>query len=239
MKEKSRHQTVSLVRPEAFRIIFCCSLCVMLGIGIIMSRIAIGATLWWNDFIAEDNPVLRRFGANNICIYFDKPPFTYFSAATWIVLLINVSFYQIRDMFRTHDAYCDGHISKKFYTITTAIETTKLKYCTPDESMIMHTMPYVFLIDAFFFIAIKIFLYFKVTDITDHYPIRMLGIMYFVLFLLSAIGKSFIILEWTTDCTVISEQSFLVLICPFFVVNAILETVTIDRIMVVLEQFLN
>ena len=260
MKEELGHQhdeyqTILLVRPEAFRMIFYCGFFVMLGIGIIMSRI--GEALGWNDFSTEDNPILRRFGANNICIYFDEPPFTYFSAAIWVVLLINVLFYQISDMFRTHDAYCDGHISKKFYRyykITSGIETIIFIYFTqslavkPDESMIMHTMPYVLLIYAFFLISMKRFLYFKVTGITDHYPIliRILGIIYIILLLSSAIGKSFIILpnlfgahmweidglEWTSDFTEINEPlfSFLVLVCPFLVyttLNARLETITL------------
>ena len=168
MKEELRHrhdeyQTVSLVLPKAFRIIFYSGFFVMLGIGIIMSRIAIGA--------------------NNICIYFDEPPCAYFSAAIWVVL-INVLFYQISDMVRTHDAYCDGHISKKFYRdykITSGIETTINIYFTqsltvkPDESMI----------DARFSIAMERFLHFKVTGITDHRPIQMciLGIIYIILLL--------------------------------------------------------
>ena len=58
--------------------------------------------------------------------------------------------------------------------------------------MIMHTMPYVFLFDGFFSIAMKVFLFFKVTGIADHYPIS-IRIIYYII-MSSAIGKSFIIL---------------------------------------------
>ena len=257
--KSGEYQTILLVRPEAFRIIFYCGFFIMLGIGVVLSYV--GAELGWNDFSTEDNPIIRRFGANNICIYFDDPPFTYFSAAIWVVLLVNIFLYQVTDFFRTHDVYCDGQIGTKFYLYyktTTIIETLIFIYFTqslavkPDESMIIHTMPYVFLIYAFFLIAIKRFIYFKITGITDHYsfPMRVLGGVYIALLLLSAIGKSFIILpnlygahmweidglEWTRDFTDINEPlfSFLVLICPFFVywtLNARLETITftIDR----------
>ena len=199
----------------------------------------------------ENNSILQRFGGNNICIQFDEQPFTYFSAAIWVVLLINVLFYELSGMFRTHDAYCDRHTSKKFYgyyKITTGIETTILIYFTqslavkPDESMMMHTMPYVVLIDALVLIVMKRFLYFKVAGIADR--CRMLDIIYIILLLSSPIGKSFIVLsnlfgahmwqmdglEWTSDCTEINEPLFLVLMCPFFVyitLNAGLQTITL------------
>ena len=210
------------------------------------------AAFAWNDLSTKDNSILQRVDANNICIHFDEPPFTYFSDAIWAVLLINVLFYELCDMFRTYDADCDVHTSKKccrYYKITIEIETTIFIYIRtrlavkPDESMMVHIMPYVVLIDALFLVVMKRFLYFKVTGIADCYGI--LDIIY-ILLLLSPIGKSFIVLsnlfgahmwridglEWTSDCTEIDELlfSFLVLICPFFVyitLNAPLQTITL------------
>ena len=97
------NQTIILVRPEAFRILFYCGFFIMLGTGVIVSFL--GADQKWNKFKVDDNPIKRRFGANNICIFFDDPPFTYFSASFWVVLLILVLCYQVTDFLRVHDAY--------------------------------------------------------------------------------------------------------------------------------------
>merc|ERR1719300_1407346 len=76
----------------------------------------------------EDNPVLNRFGTNNICVYFDDPPFNLIASTLWFPSQIMLLSFDLFDFIRVRDHYLETNdqypITKGFYvyyTITTII----------------------------------------------------------------------------------------------------------------------
>ena len=247
--------TIILIRPEAFRLLFYIFFIFLAGIAVGLTEM--GHKLGWNNFDTQNNPILTRFGANNLCVFLDEPPFIYISASLWVLCLLSFLFFQICDFFRTKDRYNDGYLNYKYYVyykISTIIEIIIFIFFTqslavrPKDSMIIHTMPYVLITYAFFLLCLKKYIYYYITGLTHGYGLvsRIIAYIYIILLFVSLIGKSFIIvpnlfgarmweiegLEWTGPFSAINGPlfEFLTLVCPlpiYWKIGAKLRTITI------------
>lgn len=152
--------TTIVIIPETFRMWFYLCFFTFMILAYLVSR---------NVVDTNDNPVLNRFGANNICIYFDVPPFSLISATLWMPVTLSLLIYSFFDYYRAYDSYIDGEISKCFwiyYSISTFYEAFAIIFAiqftatTPFESIYIHTLAFMVLTYAFWTLAFKKFLYF-------------------------------------------------------------------------------
>jgi len=153
------------LHPEAFRMLFYIYFIWFVICGYIV-------TMTWSDFDPEDNPILNRFGINNVCVLFDDPPFSLFASTLWFPAQILLLSFELFDYIRVRDHYLDGDdrypVSKGFfvyYTISTAIESLSV-VCfgqvfatSPTEHIYMHTWPFTMLLITLWLMVLKRFLY--------------------------------------------------------------------------------
>ena len=117
---RNDQSTHIIIGPDAFRIWF------YLGF-IIFTCIAL-AVKPLSELDLNDNPILNRFGVNNICVYFDLPPFAHMSAPLWLPQVFNLLLFEWFDFYRVYDDYYDeeNDIDKcffKYYTICSILES--------------------------------------------------------------------------------------------------------------------
>ena len=155
--------------PEAFRMWFYYGLWIFLILSIFIS-------IMWADIPYDDTPFIKYFNANNICVFFDYPPFNYFACILWLPIAGMLIIYELLDQFRVYDAYHDKEISHRFYqwyTACTIFESvsfvcvTQVFATTPQENWIIHTVPYLMLTYALWTMAVKRFMYLRKTGILD------------------------------------------------------------------------
>ena len=96
-------ETHLVIIPESFRMLF------YLGI-IIFSFSAIFVSATWAGIDYDDNPIYNRFGYNNICIFYDFPPWAYFGATLWVPQVVNFLIFEVFDNFRIYDHYVDTNV---------------------------------------------------------------------------------------------------------------------------------
>jgi len=150
--------------PEAFRMCFYVYFIFFMMVGIFVSST-------WAETDLEDNPILNRFGANNLCIYLDDPPFSVFGATLWFPAEVMVLSYELLDWVRLYDHYIDAgcdEIHRGFfiyYTCSTVFESMccivfpQVFATSPTENIYMHSWPYFLLLYALWFILLKRLLY--------------------------------------------------------------------------------
>ena len=110
------NKTLSVtIVPESFRTYFYISfyLFVLLAITITMGS----RNEAERDEILEDNLIKKLFGANNICIFWDDPPFSYMAAFFFLPTITILLIYLVFDAIRVYFNYTTGHFSKTFYKI--------------------------------------------------------------------------------------------------------------------------
>jgi len=175
LKECGDTETHFEVFPESFRICFTVYfLC--------FCAIAIFVTVNFGTTDMTDNPVLNRFGYNNVCVMFDDPPFAIFGSTLWFPATILLMSFEFFDYIRVYDHYYDRDedypISKGFlvyYTISTVFESasvilfTQIFATSPTEHIYMHTLPFLMFMFAFWLIALKRFLYLRIVGIVPRY----------------------------------------------------------------------
>ena len=94
------------VVPESLRTYFYIEFWLFCFIGMIVSK------LFSKTFNDEQNPIKDRFGNNNICIYFDEPPFSYFGAALFIPIILTGVLYLFVDIVRVYFNMLNPNIRK-------------------------------------------------------------------------------------------------------------------------------
>ena len=186
-KDSGDVETHFEVFPEAFRM---CALLYFLcfcGIGALITT-----QLADTDF--TDNPIIHRFGTNNICVMFDDPPFNLFGSTLWFPATVLFFVYEIFDYIRVHDHYHDGDdrypITKGFlvyYTVSTGFECfsfiafPQVFATAPTEYFYLHTWPYLMLIFGLFSMMLKRFLYLRRVSLVPRY-----GVVWVILSSISA-----------------------------------------------------
>ena len=92
----SDRATYLIMVPEAFRIWFYIAFISLILLGIFVTQT-------FGDIDYNNNPIINNFGANNLCIFFDVPPFTYFGAFLYLFVLQLILIYEVLDIFRVYD----------------------------------------------------------------------------------------------------------------------------------------
>jgi len=156
--------TKILLCPDAFRMCY-----YVYFIFFMFIAIAISST--WAETDLDDNPILNRFGTNNLCIYLDDPPFSTFGLTLWFPALVLLLSYEILDFVRLYDHYLDTHCDEEhrgffiYYSVSTIVEVISVVVfpqvfaTSPTENIYVHSMPYFMILYALFFIVLKRFLY--------------------------------------------------------------------------------
>ena len=167
--------------PEAFRMCFYLYFFVYLLLATLM-------TTQFAETDLNDNPVINTFGWNNECVMFDDPPFSYMAATLWWPATILLLSFEVHDYIRVYDHYHvldHAHpISKSFlvyYSVSTALECiavicfAQVFATSPTENIYMHTWPYIFLLQIFWLLILKRFLYLRKVSIVSWH-----GLLYLV-----------------------------------------------------------
>lgn len=211
---------------------------------LIYTMIAIIVTLTWTDLDFNDNPVINRFGNNNICIFFDLAPFSDFGAALWLPQVFTLLAWEWLDHGRVYGDYLANKISCKIYCSYTAVTIfeslaicffTQITATTPFENIYLHTIPWITLTFALWTIAFKRFLYFEKfqfhrNGVLNPQIMSCLGWLYIVLMLITVIIKNSCNipnlfeaylwkrdgLEWTATLSSVNDKVYVVLVlfCP-------------------------
>lgn len=191
-----------IVRPEAFRMWFYIGFWIYCGIAFLVALI-------WADIDVNDTPILHRFGANNICIYFDYPPFSHFGATLWVPQVINLLLYNVFDFFRVYDEYQECKVSKRTENVITKTFLTIYFVCscyeafatifflqitatTPFENMYLHSFPFILLIISLWIMSVKHFFYYVKSGFLKkyyHHWFYYLGIVYIAILGITAVIK--------------------------------------------------
>lgn len=105
--------------PEAFRMWFYYGFFIYTFLAVFIS------SNWSDQLDLEDNVFIDLYGGNNICLFYDFPPFSYFGAILWFPQLFNILCYEALDQFRVYEDYLEGKCSRKFiilYSMATVYE---------------------------------------------------------------------------------------------------------------------
>ena len=157
--------------PEAFRMLTYLYLIFFMALGTII-------TILFADTDFTDNPIINRFGENNICIMFDDPPFSLFGSTLWYPATILWLSFELFDYIRVYDHYIDDDptyhdqypITKGFwiyYTVSTVMESlcsitfAQVFATSPVEHMYMHSWAYMGLMFCLWLLVLKRYLYLK------------------------------------------------------------------------------
>ena len=163
-----------IIKPEAFRIWFYILFFVYSFLAYIITTNSVSI-----DY--SNNIILDTFGSNNICLYYDYPPFNYFGTSLWFFVYLPLFIYLIFDLFRIYDSYIDKQIKKRFVTmycfvtlfeILSGIFFFQITATSPFENITIHSIPYVFFSISFFTLALKRFFYFKEIGLFKTYKIE-------------------------------------------------------------------
>lgn len=161
--------------------------------------VIIGAWLTFNysNVNFEDNPLIHMYGYNNICILFDSFPATYILPMLWTVNFLLFFLYVTFSWFRIYQMYLFGNYPKSNFIIfstSTIIEYIGLVFfsgvfaANPEESMLLHTVPFTFLIFALSLMGIKNYLFYryiaKLSSLESN-----LGILYLIIHLTTSLIK--------------------------------------------------
>lgn len=181
-KDNGNVETQIELFPEAFRMCFYLYFFVFLIIATV-------TTTQFAETDFNDNPVINTFGWNNECVMFDDPPFSYVSATLWWPATILLLSFEVHDYIRVYDHYHyreHSHpISKSFlvyYSISTALECVavicfaQVFATSPTESIYLHTWPYIFLLQIFWLLILKRFLYLRKLNMVSWHGVLYLGV---------------------------------------------------------------
>ena len=216
IKNGIHHDAIShvIIRPEAFLVWF-------YFLFWMFSICAISVSLLFGDIDYDDNPLINTFGANNICIYYDFAPFSYFGTTLWVFVLLPLLLYEILDLFRIYDSFMDKQVSKMFYNIYTiatifeivsSIVFIQITATSPVENIWFHVTPYIIWGYALFSLALKRFVfYYKLHFFQNHFPkcemfFKFLGFVHVFILLETAVYRTLILVPnmlgakiWTID----------------------------------------
>ena len=141
---------------------------------------------WWftsnhSHVDLQDNLLIDVFGFNSICIYFDHPPSNYILPAIWSINYLFLISYAYTSWLRVHQKYLLGEAKPKNYwlfTICSGIEVVSFTIFTtifavsPEESLLVHMLPFTSLILGLSILSIKNFFYYYMTFKLSLFEIR-------------------------------------------------------------------
>ena len=231
------------VVPESLRTYFYIEFWIFCFIGIITTHSASS----WNGFSRTSNPILDTFGNNNICIYFDNPPFSYFGAALFVPIILTGVLYLFVDLNRVYFSMKNPKYPNitplfyKLYKYTTIFITFSMAFfiqvfaTQPTQNMAIHWIPFGILQWAMWLMGIQHYLYFLKMDIIRRDSKNYwCGIVYLIAMGITVVIKFSMDLAnlggaklwepqdqygWVKDLASINDAAFMftVTICPFFI----------------------
>jgi len=243
-------KTLISVSPEAFRMLF------YIGF-IVYTLIAMVTTGIWAEVDYDDNILKDRFGSVSLCLFYDYPPFSYFSSALWLPNVFLIVIYFVFDFFRIHDGLKDGELGIVFYRCycaATVFEILAFSFflqitaTAPEENLFLHTFPFIIVTFAQWTLAFKRLMWFLKMNVLEHYGPCYVYCwrIYVVLMLLVVVGKTLLNvpnlfgaqlwtlkgLEWTAPYSLLNDRLYVLLTMIFppfiyFVVARDIETVVL------------
>jgi len=247
---------VLCVDPEKLRVIFYFEFWAFMALGMILT--VSFSELDLNHFDYHHNPITAMFGNPNPCVFFDDPPFSYFGAALWFVLLGTMWLYLFVDLKRvyTHkrDREAAGH-SVWFYRIYTAVSIfialsfayfVEVFAIQPSQDVVVHWVPFTFLMWSLFLLCVQHFTYMITTKQGLKPSQKWPGIAYvalvfttvfikFTLDLINATGAQLWRqpgLGWTKYLAVVNDQIFMVWVMgfPILIYRCFVDSTRLDKV---------
>lgn len=168
-------QTITwIISPETLRIYAYINFWVLVLIG------------WWftsnhSHVNLEENLLIDTFGFNSICIYFDHAPSNYILPAIWSINYLFLISYAYTSWLRVHQKHLLGEAKSQNYwlfTICSVIEVlsftifTTIFAVSPEESLLVHMLPFTGLILGLSILSIKNFFYYNMTLKLSTFEVR-------------------------------------------------------------------
>ena len=135
-----------------------------------------------SDVNFHDNILIDTFGSNSICILFDHPPGNYILPSLWALNYLFLTSYSISCWLRVYHEKALKNIESnryKFYTACTLIEIfsftvfSTIFAINPEESVLIHTLPFTFLILGISILSAKNYIYYPfVTELSNKEKIQ-------------------------------------------------------------------
>jgi len=99
----------------------------------------------------KDNMIIKRYGANSICVFIDDPPFNLFAATLYFPVGAMFCMFALTKYWRTHVSFTEeriGACTKNFllaccvFEVITAIVFIQSFATSPMENELVHALPY-------------------------------------------------------------------------------------------------
>eukprot|EP01084_Bolivina_argentea_P242052 406169_1 len=223
--------TVTIV-PESLRAYFYVEFWIFSLIGVILTK---GFS---TEFNPDDNIILNTFGNNNICVYYDDPPFSYIAAALFTPILLTGAVYIFVDINRVYFCMKDPsqpQITPRVYSYYKGTSIfIVVSFCYFVQVFVyVHWFPFGVLQWALFLLGIQHYIFMLKTKViskdTNNYWI---GIVYLVSMGIVVLCKFFLDLvnlfggelwvhwgEWVKTFAHAIDILFMIIItiCPIFI----------------------
>ena len=160
--ETSRYRPISNeVNPETLRVVVYLFFISIVLVGLLVTRT-------FSEHAIHDNTLKDLWGYNNICVFFDHAPATYILPTLYSINMLFISVYFVSSWLRCRSE-CEANVISRRgfigYTVITIYEF--LSFCffatvfavSPDENLIMHSVPFINLIVALSTLAAKNYWY--------------------------------------------------------------------------------
>ena len=246
-------KTQIIIVPEAFRMLFYAAFMGFLALGYVITSSS-------GNLDLDSNPIIDRFGTNNMCIYFDEKPFIYISSFLYIFLLMILLAYEATEWYRVFDAWRDDKLIRTctyvLYCICSTLEIISYIYFVqvfavrPKDNIFVHTLPYYAFVLALWLMSFKHAVYFYDIRILESRILHFLLCIYIFLMLFTVFGKIVIGgpnlfgaklweqdgYEWTPTFSSIngSLHLFLTIPCPVIMYFLIIEK--LDKITITINR---
>jgi len=156
---------IQTVNPENLRVVV-----YFLFIGLMLVGFLVTRT--FSEHAFHHNTLRDLWGYNNVCVFFDHAPATYILPTLYAVNLVFISLYFISSWYRCLCEHRAGTFSRgEFvgYSVVTAYELAAFCFfatvfaVSPDENLILHSVPFINLIIALSTLAAKNYWYHQKT----------------------------------------------------------------------------
>ncbi len=120
----------------------------------IVVAVGIFLTTRFSGVILSDTLLVKVFGYNNICVYFDFPPSTFFLPTLWAFTLVFLLMYICAHWLQMRNEVAQGNLSRGLYRTLTGLKAfeacTMIIFSTifavnpqgPDHTLWIHTIPF-------------------------------------------------------------------------------------------------
>ena len=195
---KSDSEIVLSFLPETFWVWFCVTFWIFSLIAAIITHLFSGV-----DY--DNNPLVDTFGAYNICIFYDFPPFSYFGAALYVPVMTFMILYLILDNIRVYFNYLDNENEKYseithsfyiIYSILTIFEIIAFIWfiqifaTSPIESVEIHYLGFMGSQFALWTMSVSHYVYFNRIGILKNNRYRISGYLYVGLLIMSIVIRN-------------------------------------------------